>query len=109
MDKFIPEPQEGDLKWWHAFFVDGGGPQITHNHSVESVEMAKIALREQIEADLALGERIAWSAFGLEIFHDGDWEEWYGDVDEYEEADIMEMLRLEDEAEEEAEEEADEE
>ena len=103
--KHIPEPKEGDLVWWR-FFAPNDAQRYMHRHRVASVEDAKIAIREQIVYDLEAKDDekldlVYMNAFGLEIFHDGEWEEWYGPnpEDPNDEIDISGLMDREDEQE----------
>jgi hypothetical protein len=102
-ENLIPEPKEGDLRWWH-FFAPSDLQRYMHKHRVASIEDAKIAIREQVIYDLEakddLGNDLAYmNCFGLEVFHEGEWEEWYGPhpADADDEICISDLLDWEDE------------
>lgn len=67
-------PKEGDLRVWHAWNF----PDHMNRFRVPSVDEAKSMINQLAEADLARAEVYA-NAFGLEVYEDGDWSEWYND------------------------------
>ena len=69
-------PAEGSLRIWHIPNVPNNG----FHFSVTSVNEAKLVLTAIAEYDLHLGEDVISSnAQGLEVFKDGEWEEWEDD------------------------------
>lgn len=63
---------EGDLRIWHIPNM----PREPYRQKVRSVEEAKRLLDLLAAYDLFLGDLVETNAQGLEIFHDGEWQEW---------------------------------
>lgn len=77
------EPTEGDMVvWWVR-----NPPSPAEELPVESPDRAIEVLRSLATRDL-WNHRVHSNAGGLQVFHDGEWEEWYSeegeDIDEYE-------------------------
>ena len=57
--------------WWNR-----NGKQT--NFSVKDVEQAKQVIERETQKDLK-NPFVVWNAFGLEVFEDGDWCEFYNE------------------------------
>jgi len=68
-------PHEGQLRVWHLSNPPGKPLWIY----TKSVDEAIVVLDSLAMYDLYLGDIIECNAQGLEIFDDGDWEEWQTD------------------------------
>jgi hypothetical protein len=76
------QPSEGDLRVYHII----NPPASPVHESVMSPDEAVEWIETQAARDL-LNPRVESNVFGLEVFEDGEWTEWYDDegrdIDEY--------------------------
>jgi hypothetical protein len=85
-------PQEGDLRVWNVV----NPPNEGERYPVKSPQHAHVLISALADSQL-LQEDVVSNAFGLEVFHDGEWEEWYSgdgeDIGDYvDELPTMEQL-----------------
>jgi hypothetical protein len=67
-------PKEGDLRVWNIINVPGPG---TH-YPVKSVEHGVLLIDCLAESQL-LQPEVGSNVFGLEVYHNGEWEDWYSE------------------------------
>jgi hypothetical protein len=79
-------PKNGDLLAYHSFEKAGNG-QTHHLYQVESPEQA-IEVINKLAKEQVNDESIGWNTFGLVVFEEGEWFDWYSeegdDIAEYE-------------------------
>jgi hypothetical protein len=85
--KHPANPAEGDLLVYHHFERMGEG-QTHHLYPVVN-PIEAIAWIDKLADEQVNDEDIGWNAFGLQVFEDDEWVDWYNDegqdIDEYKE------------------------
>jgi len=70
------DPKSGGLLVWHFFEMDG--IHNFHLYEVASPEEARVAIN-QLAQEQVNDESVGYNAFGLEVFEENEWVEWYDD------------------------------
>jgi len=70
-------PQEGDLRVWNIVNVPNFAIYVPVSTPEDAIRIINYMAEDQLKE-----ERITSNVFGLEVFEDGEWTDWYNELGE---------------------------